>query len=145
MSGPISQNGGFYSNDASSSKKSWLQLSVKSVKRFGYKNRLCILQLSVPYCVSLIMVTITSRIFINIFQTVHFPAVKFPRGNKKNRSFLLIPKSPKVWEKFEVIGPGSFNGIQLACLMHIAICIIFIKYSEAVRVGKKSVFVKQVQ
>ncbi len=35
------------------------------------------------------MVTITSHFFINIFQTVHFPAVKFTRGNEKNMSFLL--------------------------------------------------------
>ena len=29
--GPISQNGNFYLNDASSPKKSWLQISFKSV------------------------------------------------------------------------------------------------------------------
>ena len=41
------------------------------------------------------------HIFINIFQTVglHFSAVKFTRGNEKNTSFILIPKSPKVWKK----------------------------------------------
>ncbi len=55
------------------------------------------------------MVTITSHIFINIFQTVHFSAVKFPRSNEKNMSFLLIPKSPKVREKSEAIGLGTFN------------------------------------
>ncbi len=57
--------------------------------------------------ISLIMVTITSHIFINIFQTVHFSAVKFTKGNVKNMSFLLIPKSPKAWEKPEAIGPGT--------------------------------------
>ncbi len=36
------------------------------------KKRLRILPLPIPCCVSLIMVTITSHIFINIFQTVHF-------------------------------------------------------------------------
>ncbi len=55
------------------------------------------------------MVTITSHIFINIFQTVHFSAVKFTRGNEKNMNFLLISKSPKVWEKSEAIGPGTFK------------------------------------
>ncbi len=45
--GAISQNGDFYSNDASPPKKSWFQISVKSVKRFGYKKRLCILQLPI--------------------------------------------------------------------------------------------------
>ncbi len=95
------------------------QISVKLVKRFGCKKRLCILQLPIPYCVSLIMVTITSHIFINIFQTVHFPAVKFTRGNEKNTSFLLIPKSPKLWGKSEVIGPGTFkqnNRVILYCI-----------------------------
>ncbi len=58
------------------------------------------------------MVTITSYIFINIIQTVHFSAVKFTRGNEKNMSFLLIPKSPKLWEKSEAIGPGTFNGSE---------------------------------
>ena len=54
--GPISQNGVFYSNDASSPKKYWFQISVKSVRTFGYnlnnKKRLCILQLHRPYCVN---------------------------------------------------------------------------------------------
>ncbi len=109
MPGPISQNGDFYSNNASPPKKSWCQISVKSVKRFGYKKRFYILQLPIPYCVRLIMVTITTQNFINIFQTVHFPAIKLTRGNEKNICFLLIPKSLKVWEKSEVIGPGSFN------------------------------------
>ncbi len=109
MPGPISQNGNFYSNDASSPKVSWFQISFKSVEPFGHKKRLRILQLTIPYCVSLIMVTITSNIFINTFQTVYFSAVKFTRSNEKNMSFLLIPKSPKVWEKSEAIGPGTFN------------------------------------
>ncbi len=78
--GPISQNGDTYSNDASSPKKSWFQIPFQSVKPFGCKKRLCILQLPIPYCISLIMVTITSHIFINIFQTVHFSAVKFTTG-----------------------------------------------------------------
>ncbi len=96
MPGPISQNGIFYSNDVSSPKTTWFQISFKSVKLFRHKKRLRILQLPIPYCVSLIMVTITSHIFINIFQTAHFSAVKFSRGNEKNMSFFLIPKSLKV-------------------------------------------------
>ena len=74
----------------------YLQISFKSVKPLGHNKRLRILQMPIPYCVRLIMVTITSRIFNNIFQTVHFSAVKFTRGNEKNMSFLLIPKSEKV-------------------------------------------------
>ncbi len=51
--GPISQNGNSYSNDASSPKVSWFQISFQSVKPFGHKKRLRILQLPIPYCVSL--------------------------------------------------------------------------------------------
>ncbi len=98
MPGPISQNGVFYSNDASSLKKSWFQISIKSIKPFGRMMRLCILQLPIPYCISLIMVTITGHIFIQIFQTVQFSALKFTSGNEKNMCFLLIPKSPNVWK-----------------------------------------------
>ena len=95
--GPISQNGDFFFfNDVSSPKKSCFQISVKSITPFEYKKRLRILQLPIPHWVSLIMVTITCHIFINIFQTVHFSAVKFSRGNEKNVSFLLIIKSLKV-------------------------------------------------
>ncbi len=43
--------------------------------------RLCILQLTIPDSVSLIMVTITSHSFIN--DTGHFSAIKFNGGNKK--------------------------------------------------------------
>ncbi len=87
----------------------FIQISFKLVKPFGHNKKICILHLPIPYCVSLIMVTITSHIFINIFQTVHFSAVKFTRGNEKNMSFLLIPKSPTVWKKSEAIGPGIFK------------------------------------
>ena len=50
-------------------------------------------------CVSLIMVTIIRHIFINIFQTENFLAVKFSMGYEKSMSFLVIAKSPKVWKK----------------------------------------------
>ena len=46
--------------------------------------QICILQLPIPYCVNLIMVTITRHIFINIFQTKCFSAVKFAMGYEKN-------------------------------------------------------------
>ena len=38
--GPISQNGVFYSNDATSPKKSWFQISIQSIKQFGRMMRL---------------------------------------------------------------------------------------------------------
>ncbi len=42
--GPISQNGDIYSNDAALlHKKSWFQISVKTVKPFGCKKKLSIL------------------------------------------------------------------------------------------------------
>ena len=58
-----------------------------------YKAILCI---AVSYCVSLIIVTLTTHIFIHIFQMEHFLAVKFAIGYEKNISFLVMPKSPKV-------------------------------------------------
>ena len=53
------------------------------------------------YCVSLIMVTITRHIFINIFQTKHSSAVKVAMGYEKNIHFLVIAKSPKAWKKLK--------------------------------------------
>ncbi len=61
------------------------------------------------YCVSLIMVTITSHTFINIFQTVHFSAMKLTRGNEKNIGFPLIPKSLKVLKKSQAIVSRTFK------------------------------------
>ncbi len=72
-------------------------------------------QLPIPYCVSLIMVTITSHIFINIFQMVHFSAVKFTRGNEKNMNFLLIPKSTKVWKKLTLLDRAPLALILKIC------------------------------
>ncbi len=63
----------------------------------------------IPYCVSIMMATITRNIFINIIQTVHFLAVTFTRGGEKNMTILLIPKSQKVWEKSGPIGLGFFK------------------------------------
>ncbi len=79
----ISQDKDFY--DVPSPTKSWFQISFKLVKLFGFMKRLHILQLPILGCVSLITVTITSHIFINIFQMVHvhIPVVKFSRANKK--------------------------------------------------------------
>ena len=47
----------------------------------------------------IIMLTITKHVFINLFQTEHFSAVKFAMGYKKNTSFLVIAKSHKAWKK----------------------------------------------
>ena len=82
------------------------------VKPYECTKQFCILQLPISYCVSLIMVTITRHIFINIFKTEHFSAVRFGMGCERNMSFLVISKSPKVWgggKKVEKIGLGSFK------------------------------------
>ena len=86
---PISPKGDIYSNDTSSPKKSCFQISVK----FGYKKRLRILLFNCLY-VNFNMVTITSHIFINILQRVHFSAIKFTRGNW--------------WEKYELSSDTKF-------------------------------------
>ena len=92
MPDPISQNGDFYSN------KSWFQISVLKIGLTIWIQE-GITYFAIAYtllCVSLIIVTISSHIFVNISQTVHFSAVKFTRVNEKNMNFLLIPKSLKV-------------------------------------------------
>ena len=61
------------------------------------------------YCVSLIMVTITRHIFINIFKTEYISAMKFDRGNEKNMSFFVIPKFQKFEKKGSKIGLDSFK------------------------------------
>ena len=55
------------------------------------------------------MVTITSHISINIFQTVHFSAVKFTRDSEKNMNFLLIPKLCKVWKNLKQSDRAPLN------------------------------------
>ena len=69
------------------------------------------MQFHTLYCVSLIMVTITRHVFINIFQTEHFSSVKFAMGYEKNiMSFLVIAKCLNFEEKkVEKIGLGSFK------------------------------------
>ena len=78
---PIFQNIKFsVSFEESSLKRCKFKISVETVKPFGCTKQICILQLPVPYCVSLIMVTITRYIFINFFQTECFSAVEFAMG-----------------------------------------------------------------
>ena len=75
------------------------KISVETVKSFGRTKQFCIMQLPISYCAILIVVAITRHVFINFFQTEHISAVKFNMGYEKNMSFLVIPKSPKVWQK----------------------------------------------
>ena len=77
--------------EESSLQRCIFQISVEMVKPFGCKKQFCILQLPISYCVSLIMVY--------ILKTKPFSDVKFAMDYKKNMSFLVIAKSPKVWKK----------------------------------------------
>ena len=63
--------------------------------------------------------TISSNIFIDIFQAKHFPAVKFAMGNEKNMSFLVIPKSPNIWKKIEKSNWASLKCYILSKSHHI--------------------------
>ena len=95
MHGAISRNRVFYLKNVSLPQRSWLQISIKLVKLVECMKRL---QLPIPYCVNLIVVTITSHILINILQIVHFSALKFTMGYEKNMSFRPIFKSHKIWK-----------------------------------------------
>ena len=78
--GPIFQNLLFCFIWESSLQRFKFKISIETVKPFGCTKQVCLLQLPITYCVSLIMVTITRHIFNNIFQTEHFSAVKFAMG-----------------------------------------------------------------
>ena len=69
-----------FSFEESSLQRCKFQISVETVKLFGFTKQFCILQLPISYRVSLLMVTMTRYVFINIFQTEHFSAVKFAMG-----------------------------------------------------------------
>ena len=67
------------------------------------------MQLPIPYCVSLIMDTMTSHVFTNIFQMTHIAGVKFTGGYKKNMMFLWIPKSQNVLENKQKLDQAPFK------------------------------------
>ena len=99
MHGPIFQNLVFCFIWRIISQRCKFQISVETAKLFGCTKQFCTLQLHISYCVSLIMVTITRHIFINIFHIEHFSAVKFAMGYEKNMSILVIAKPPKARKK----------------------------------------------
>ena len=72
-----------------------LKILVEMVILFGCTVQFWVLQLPILYCVRLIMVTRTTHIFINIFQTEQFSVVKFDMGYENNMSFLVIPNLQK--------------------------------------------------
>ena len=65
-------------------------------KSFGCEKQFCVLPLPISYCVSSIMVTITSKFSFISCQIEHFSDVKFGMGDEKNMTFLVIQKLPKV-------------------------------------------------
>ncbi len=73
----------FYLNEVSSPKKPAFQISVKSVKTCEYEDIIKNIAIAYTFLCKLIMITITSHIFINIFHPVHLSAIKFTRGNEK--------------------------------------------------------------
>ena len=87
------------------------------VKPFWFGKQFCICKYLYNYYVKphlMIMVTMIRHLFINIFQTQHFSAIKFYLGYEKYMSFLVIPTSPKVWKKVEKIGLCPLSGQGLA-------------------------------
>ena len=78
-----------------------LKILVEMVILFGCTEQFWVLQLPIFYYVSLIMVTITTHIFINIFQTKQFSVVKFDMGYEDNISFLVIPNLQKFEKGFK--------------------------------------------
>ena len=66
-----------------------LKFRLKHFKPFGCMKQICILQLPISYCISLVMVNITTHIFINIFHMERLSAVKFAlRFMRKISAFL---------------------------------------------------------
>ena len=65
--------------EESSLQRCKFEILDETVKPFGCWKQFCALQLPISYLayLSLIMVTISRHIFINIFQMEHFSAVKF--------------------------------------------------------------------
>ena len=61
------------------------KISVKSLKPFGYTKQFYKLQPPTLYCVSLIMVTVTSHTFTAIFTREYPLAIKKKKKKKKNR------------------------------------------------------------
>ena len=70
--------------------------------------------------VSLIMVTITSHVFISIFQKEPFSVAKFYMSYEENMSFLVIPKIKISISQSWQIGLASFKHSKAIALLHIS-------------------------
>ena len=53
-----------------------LKFQLKRSSRLDERSNFVYLMLPISYCISIIIITITWQVFINIFQTEHFSAVK---------------------------------------------------------------------
>ena len=92
--GSIFQKGVFYINMHYPSRDLNFKFQFNRSYCLMHEEIMCIATIFyIPYCVSLIMVTMASHFFINIFQMVHLSAVKVTMGYEKNMSFVLMPKS----------------------------------------------------
>ena len=87
-------------------------------KPFGCRKQFCLLQLPICYCVSLIMVTITRRIFTNIFKLEHISAVNlnFPWVMRKMWTFFWFQKAWGEKRSRLLFYMGLLNG-QISCQM----------------------------
>ena len=110
--------------EESSLQRCKFQISVETVKPFGCTKQFCILRLSVSYCVSLIMVSITRQGFTNIFQTEHFSAVKFAMDDEKNYELSCDSDSRFALEEkrsiylIKVTSHDFFSGQEKASIHH---------------------------
>ena len=99
-------------------KKIIFQLKRTSCLNIGSKYQYVHCSCLYLFCANLIMVTITRHVFINIFQTEHFSAIKCDMGYEKNMNFLVISLK-KVWKKVLKIGLGLFKHLKekwLTCM-----------------------------
>ena len=80
MPGPISKNGDIFKGCVIAQEIFCFKFQLNRLNRLNARRDNVVIR----YCISSIMVTITSHIFINILKTVHFSALKINRGNEKN-------------------------------------------------------------
>ena len=127
MLGPTFQNLVFYLFEESSLPRWQFQISVEAVKPFGCTKQFCIMQLSIPYCVRLIMVTITRHVFIYILQMEHFLSCEIWHGQWKKIWPPLWNQKLQMFEKVEQTGMGSFKGVLHPWALFLKIMCIFSK------------------
>ena len=87
-----------------------LKISVQLRNFSNYKYQFCLLQLPIPYCVSLIMLTRSSHVFSNFLQGNIFKLSNFSWVMWKNMSIINFDiKISKIWKKKWINQTGSLN------------------------------------